>query len=80
MPKHTYECTLILVSAEFIAPPPFYNENSVLSKVNYKQVGEKMIYLTGDTHGNFDRIRRFCEINNTTKDDVLIILGDAGIN
>ena len=39
-----------------------------------------MIYLTGDTHGNFDRIRRFCELNNTTKDDVLIILGDAGIN
>ena len=50
------------------------------SKVNYKQVGGTMIYLTGDTHGNFDRIRRFCEINNTTKDDVLIILGDAGIN
>ena len=39
-----------------------------------------MIYLTGDTHGNFDHIRRFCELNNTTKDDVLIILGDAGIN
>ena len=39
-----------------------------------------MIYLTGDTHGNFDRIKRFCELNNTTKDDVLIILGDAGIN
>ena len=49
-------------------------------KANHKQVGETMIYLTGDTHGNFDRIRRFCEINNTTKDDVLIILGDAGIN
>ena len=38
------------------------------------------VYLTGDTHGNFDRIKRFCELNNTTKDDVLIILGDAGIN
>ena len=49
-------------------------------KANYKQVGETMIYLTGDTHGNFDRIKRFCEMNNTTKDDVLIILGDAGIN
>ena len=49
-------------------------------KVNYNKVGETMIYLTGDTHGNFDRIRRFCELNNTTKDDVLIILGDAGIN
>lgn len=39
-----------------------------------------MIYLTGDTHGDFSRIEEFCEENETTKDDVLIILGDAGIN
>ena len=38
------------------------------------------VFLTGDTHGNFDRIKRFCGLNNTTKDDVLIILGGAGIN
>lgn len=38
------------------------------------------LFLTGDTHGKFDRIKRFCESNNTTTDDVLIILGDAGIN
>lgn len=39
-----------------------------------------MFYLTGDTHGRFERIAQFCEKMNTTKDDVLIILGDAGIN
>lgn len=39
-----------------------------------------MIYLTGDTHGDFSRIEEFCQENETTKDDVLIILGDAGIN
>ena len=39
-----------------------------------------MIYLTGDTHGVFDRIADFCEKFHTTKDDVMIILGDAGIN
>ncbi len=39
-----------------------------------------MIYLTGDTHGDFSRIEEFCEENETTKEDVLIILGDAGIN
>lgn len=38
------------------------------------------IYITGDTHRNFDRIYCFCEENNTTKDDIMIILGDAGIN
>ena len=39
-----------------------------------------MIYITGDTHGGFKRIQAFCEQFQTSKDDVLIILGDAGIN
>lgn len=39
-----------------------------------------MIILTGDTHRDFDRIFAFCEENGTTREDVLIILGDAGIN
>ena len=37
-------------------------------------------YITGDTHGNFNRINFFCEKFETTKDDILCILGDAGIN
>lgn len=36
-----------------------------------------MIYLTGDTHGNFMRIEKFCEQCETSRDDVMIILGDA---
>lgn len=39
-----------------------------------------MIVLTGDTHRDFDRIFDFCEENGTTRDDILVILGDAGIN
>lgn len=39
-----------------------------------------MIYLTGDTHGKFDRIEEFCNSKGTTRKDVIIILGDAGIN
>lgn len=39
-----------------------------------------MIYITGDTHGHFERIQIFCEQQHTTKDDIIIILGDAGIN
>ncbi len=38
------------------------------------------IYLTGDTHGEFDRIEDFCEECGTTPEDVMVILGDAGIN
>lgn len=38
------------------------------------------IYFTGDTHGSFSRIENFCSKMETSKDDVMIILGDAGIN
>lgn len=39
-----------------------------------------MIYITGDTHGEFQRILNFAERVHTSKEDVMIILGDAGIN
>lgn len=39
-----------------------------------------MIYITGDTHGRFERVERFCERFGTSREDILIILGDAGIN
>jgi 3-oxoacid CoA-transferase subunit A len=39
-----------------------------------------MIWITGDTHGSFRRVAEFCERERTTKQDVLIILGDACIN
>ena len=39
-----------------------------------------MIYVTGDTHGDFDRIAHFCAQMNTKSSDIMIILGDAGIN
>lgn len=39
-----------------------------------------MIILTGDTHREFDSIVDFCEEYQTTQDDVIIVLGDVGIN
>lgn len=39
-----------------------------------------MIYITGDTHGDFEHIVDFCDYSLTTKEDILIILGDSGIN
>lgn len=39
-----------------------------------------MIYITGDKHTNFNDVYNFCCDNKTTTDDILIILGDAGIN
>ena len=40
----------------------------------------RRLFITGDTHGDFDFLSSWCEINNTTYEDILLILGDAGIN
>ena len=39
-----------------------------------------MIYITGDTHGDFVRYFDFVEKNKPTENDVMIVLGDAGLN
>lgn len=39
-----------------------------------------MIYITGDKHADFKEVFDFCLENKTTLDDIMIILGDAGIN
>ena len=39
-----------------------------------------MVYITGDIHGDINRIRNFCIEHDTTTDDILIILGDVGFN
>lgn len=38
------------------------------------------VYVTGDCHGDFKKIEYFVRKHKTTKSDILIILGDAGIN
>ena len=38
------------------------------------------IYITGDTHRNFNRIFHFAKAKDLSSDDLIIILGDAGIN
>lgn len=39
-----------------------------------------MIYITGDKHADFREVFYFCYANETTLYDILIVLGDAGIN
>jgi len=39
-----------------------------------------MIYITGDTHGDFTRLITFCKENETSINDIMIILGDVGVN
>ncbi len=39
-----------------------------------------MVYITGDTHGDFRRFNALKELVNISGDDVVIVLGDAGLN
>ena len=39
-----------------------------------------MIYIRGDTHGQFRDVERFCTDRHTKKSDIMIILGDVGLN
>jgi 3-oxoacid CoA-transferase subunit A len=39
-----------------------------------------MVFITGDTHREFAHITAFCERFATSRDDILVILGDVGIN
>lgn len=38
------------------------------------------VFITGDRHGDYKDIEHFCLKWNTSKDDVLIVLGDNGVN
>ena len=38
------------------------------------------VFMHGDCHADFRWLKYFCEEHETTKDDLMIILGDAGIN
>ncbi len=37
------------------------------------------VFVTGDKHGDFSFLENFCVTYHTTQNDVLIVLGDAGI-
>lgn len=39
-----------------------------------------MIYITGDTHGSYSKIVDFSSLNNLGPMDIIIILGDTGLN
>lgn len=39
-----------------------------------------MIYITGDIHGDLLKVQSFCKQKKTSVSDILIILGDVGLN
>ena len=39
-----------------------------------------MVYFTGDIHGSPWGVKRFCERAKLTEDDIVVLLGDVGLN
>lgn len=50
------------------------------SAVGYDDGVPPRFFITGDKHRNFNRVKRFCRERHTRRQDVLIVLGDAGFN
>lgn len=38
------------------------------------------VFITGDKHGDYTDVAKFCERWGTSKDDFMIVLGDNGVN
>ena len=58
-----------------------YNDDmSALIETKRVMGNNPITIITGDKHGDFRRVDALCSLAGTTKDDLLIILGDAGIN
>lgn len=49
-------------------------------KVRPLGMKKSLVFVTGDMHRNFWRFSKFVNQFETTKDDIMIILGDVGIN
>lgn len=48
--------------------------------LDYNDSTVPRFFITGDKHRYFDGVKKFCRRMNTRREDVLIILGDAGLN
>lgn len=38
------------------------------------------VFITGDKHGDYSDVEKFCQLWQTSKDDVMVVLGDHGMN
>ena len=59
-----------------------FHKNSIdtIKEAKLTMKNKPMVIITGDTHGDFRHIESLCFFSGTSNEDLLIILGDAGIN
>ena len=62
----------------FFAVQQLYKKENIISY--YDDGSARKFFITGDKHRRFERVKNFCRDMKTRRKDVLIILGDAGLN
>ena len=67
-----------LLTLFFLTIRQAYKKDAVVSY--YDDGTPAKYYITGDKHRHFDRVKGFCREMNTKGNDVLIVLGDTGLN
>lgn len=67
-----------LLSLFFLTVKQACKKDTALSY--YDDGSPAKFFITGDKHRHFDQVKEFCREMNTRRKDVLIILGDAGLN
>lgn len=59
---------------------PYYSPEEVEAHLNELFQPGNQVFLTGDTHGQFDRIVQFCNRQEVVPENTFVILGDVGVN
>lgn len=59
---------------------PYYSEEEVRAHLLEILAPRNQVYMTGDTHGQFERVIEFCARREVEPENTFVILGDAGLN
>jgi len=59
---------------------PYYSEEEVRAHLLEILDPRNQVYMTGDTHGQFERVIEFCARREVEPENTFVILGDAGLN
>ena len=59
---------------------PFFSAEEVHAHMQELFHPRNQVFLTGDTHGQFERVLDFCSRREVDPENTFVILGDAGLN
>ena len=70
----------LMAMLEEVKDGPYFSEEEVYAHMEELFHPRNQIFLTGDTHGQFERVLDFCSRREVEPENTFVILGDAGLN